>query len=242
MPSACTILFTSDLHDSLTEHAAERLAALARERPGTLLLDGGDAIRAGNLTARKSEPILARMAALGYQAMAMGNRESHPMRGFLETKLQDATFPVLAANIRSKRGPIPAQVKPYLILTTPSTRVAVIGLAPEITRPSSAWSLVTDYVFEDPVATARELTPRLHAEADLVVCLSHCPHRNNTAVAALPEVDLVLAGHTHRAEVLANEGSALLVYAGTQASHAARIELSSRADARAELIPLEHAP
>jgi 2',3'-cyclic-nucleotide 2'-phosphodiesterase (5'-nucleotidase family) len=242
MPAACTILFTSDLHDGLTEHAAERLAALMRERPGTLLLDGGDAIRAGNLTARKSEPILARMAALGYQAIAMGNRESHPMRGFLEMKLKDATFPVLAANIRSKRAPIPAQVKPYLILATPSARVAVIGLAPEITRPSSAWSLVTDYVFEDPVATARELAPRLHAEADLVVCLSHCPHRKNVALAALPEVDLVLGGHTHRAEIISAEGSALLVYAGTQASHVARIELSSRADAKAELIPLEHAP
>jgi 5'-nucleotidase len=239
MPSACTILFTSDLHDTLPDAAAKRLRALARARPGTLLLDGGDAVRAGNLTARKSEPILAQMAALGYRAMAMGNRESHPMRGLLEQKLREATFPVLAANIRPARKPLPQIIKSYLILPTPAGKVAIIGLAPEITKPSSGWSLVTDYVFEEPVATARELAPRLRAQADLVVCLSHNPHRTNAVIAALPEVDLVLAGHTHKAEVIAAVGSALLVYAGTQASHAARIELSSRADARAELISLE---
>lgn len=236
-----TIYYTSDLHGRLTAPKAGWLAARVRETPGALLLDGGDAIQAGNLTARRSEPILPLMAETGYQAMAMGNRESHPRRSWLERKLREATFPVLAANLRSRRGPAPEIVRPYVVLKSGEVRVAVMGLAPEITRPSSLWARVTDFVFDEPLATAAELAPRLRAEAELVVCMSHGPHRVNIALAARPEVDLVLAGHTHRAEVIHAPGSALLVYAGSYASHVARIELSSRGEVVATLLPWESA-
>jgi len=235
-----TIFHTADLHNRLTPAAARQLAALKRQHPGSLLLDAGDAVAAGNLTYRMmGEPILRVMASVGYDAMAMGNRESHPLRHALERKLRNATFPVLAANIRARRQALPEIIRPYLVLTGPGGRVAVIGLAPQITRPSSLWARVTDYVFDDPLATARELAGKLRTEADLVLCLSHCGDKIDKELAALPEVALVLGGHIHRARVVSEPGRALTVYPGHHGSHVAKTQIASRQDARSELIPLE---
>jgi 2',3'-cyclic-nucleotide 2'-phosphodiesterase (5'-nucleotidase family) len=213
--------------------------------------------------------------------MAMGNRESHPFRRALERKLRDASFPVLAANIRFRRGADPPSprlqgtgearrregesrksrfespehsripnlesrpfdgpetIRSHVLLSVPGARVGVIGFAPQMVRPSSLWARVTDYVFEDPMEIAPELAARLREDADLVVCLSHCREETNRELAALPEVDLVLAGHSHRAGVAAEPGCALIVYPGRYGSHVAKTELTSRTDARSELIPLE---
>ena len=51
------------------------------------------------------------MAEIGYAAMAMGNRESHPLAGAAQ-KLKDATFPVLSANLVAKRGRLPRRCSP----------------------------------------------------------------------------------------------------------------------------------
>ena len=237
---AITIFHTADLHNRLTGAAARQLATLKREHPGALLLDGGDAVGAGNLSYRMmGEPILRVMAEVGYDAMVMGNRESHPLKHGLERKLREASFPVLAANVRARRQPLPEVVRAFVVLSTPEGRVAVIGFAPQMTAPSSIWSRLTDYVFDDPTLIASELAQRLHTEADLVVCLSHCGEKIDRALAAMPEVDLVLAGHEHRASIVSEPGRALMVYAGHHGSHVARTEIAARAEARSTLIPLE---
>src|SRR5512138_3604661 len=107
MPSL-TILHTGDLHNHLTAAGADVLRRLKAESPNTLLLDSGDAVSAGNLGVTPGgEPILRLMSETGYDAMAMGNRESHPTLRVLERKLSDAAFPVLGANVMAKRQPLP---------------------------------------------------------------------------------------------------------------------------------------
>ncbi len=233
------IFHTSDLHNRLRPVAAERIAALKREHPGALLLDAGDAIAAGNLGfSPGGEPILRLMAEAGYDAMAMGNRESHPNRAVLNKKLRDASFPVLAANLSPRRPPLPPKVKPYVVFPGPP-RVAVIGLAPQITRPGSAWARVTSFTFGDPVEAVSEFAPQLRREADLVVCLSHSGFRIDRELAAIPEVDLVLGGHSHRDFVEQEPGRAMVVHPGRHGSHVSRTEITSRDRVKAELIRLE---
>jgi len=237
-----TIIFhTADLHNRLRPAAARQIAELKRAHPGSLLLDAGDAVAAGNLWFRlRGEPILRVMSELGYDAMAMGNRESHPAAAALVRKLRDAEFPVLAANVVAKRRPLPAMVRGHLILNgSTGTKVAVIGLAPQITRPDSAWARVTDYVFEEPVAVARELAAELRRKADLMVCLSHCGEEIDRALAALPQVDLVLGGHTHRNLVEQASGAAMIVHPGRYGSHLARTSITSREEVASALYPLE---
>jgi len=235
------ILHTSDFHNRLPPAAARQLADLKLRHPGCLLLDAGDAIRAGNLGVSASgEPILRQMAAIGYDAMALGNRESHLTYRLLFAKLRNASFPVLAANLRPRRDqPVPELVCSHAFFERPSGRVAVIGLAPQMIPPTSVWARVTDYVFDDPVTTAAVLAVRLRPEADLVICLSHCGARAQSELARLPGVDLVLGGHTHRALIEQRAGQALVVRPGHRASHNALTHLTCRADAHSELIALE---
>ena len=237
-----TIIFhTADLHNRLRPAAARQIAELRQSHPGSLLLDAGDAVAAGNLWFRLGgEPILRLMSEVGYDAMAMGNRESHPAAAALARKLRDADFPVLAANVVAKRRPLPEIVRDHVILSGPAgTTVAVIGLAPQITRPDSAWARVTDYVFGDPVAVARDLAVELQRKADLVVCLSHCGEGIDRELAALPQVDLVLGGHSHRNLVEQAPGAALIVHPGRHGSHLARTEIAARDDVASALYPLE---
>lgn len=237
--AALVILHTGDFHNRLSRAAAEKIAALKREYAGALLLDAGDAVAAGNLTYRiRGEPILRLMGEIGYHAMAMGNRESHPSRAVLIRKLRDAAFPVLAANLVSRRKPLPPKIQPYLIFAGPP-RVAVIGLAPQLTRARSIWAKVTDLVYEDPVHVAGQLAGKLKREADLVVCLSHSGLQVDRELAKIAEVDLVLGGHNHRQLVEQQPGQAMVVHPGRYGSHVSCTEIESRSRVRSELVALE---
>jgi 2',3'-cyclic-nucleotide 2'-phosphodiesterase (5'-nucleotidase family) len=237
------VFHTSDFHNRLYPAAARQLAELKRANPGALLFDSGDALRAGNLGfSPRGEPILRQMAETGYDAMAMGNRESHPNRLALARKLRDATFPILSANMRAKDGHLPPHVQPHVFFECGGVRLAVFGLARQITRPNSIWAAVTDFVWEEPVMTALHAARELRSRADLVICLSHCGHKTDRVLSEIPEVDLVLGGHSHQDFIERVPGRALMVEPGKFASHVSHTGIISRDDVWSELIPLEVGP
>src|SRR5439155_8969869 len=97
----------------LTAERAAVLACLRSEHPDSLLLDAGDAVSASNLGFRLGgEPILRRMNDLGYDAMTVGNRESHPRRELFSRKLEGARFPILCANLTARPG-VPVPTRPW---------------------------------------------------------------------------------------------------------------------------------
>jgi 2',3'-cyclic-nucleotide 2'-phosphodiesterase (5'-nucleotidase family) len=161
-------------------------------------LDAGDAISAGNLGCRfHGEPILQRMNDLGYDAMTVGNRESHPRRELFPRKLAGAHFPILGANLAARPGArLPTQ--PWIAVERAGVRVAVVGLSvPMFTR--GQWSqALCDYLYEDPVTIAASLARELRPHCDLLVALTHLGVRGDEALAsAVPEIDLVIGGHSH---------------------------------------------
>ncbi|MHB9129490.1 MAG: metallophosphoesterase [Armatimonadota bacterium] len=203
------ILHTNDLHNKLTPAKASFIAGLKRHfSPDVLLLDAGDAVGAGNLATRGKEPVLIMMAEAGYDAMAMGNRESHPTHPALLKKLKDARFPVLAANLRSKQDKRPPRVISEFIEFDFADEeneegeeflATVFGLAPQITPPESFWARMTDFVFDDPLKTGFGLAKKLRPESDLLIALTHIGYDNDVALCASPEIDLVIGGHSHQA-------------------------------------------
>lgn len=201
------ILHTNDLHNRLTPAKAAFIKGLRQHyAPDVLLLDAGDAVGAGNLGARGKEPILTLMWEAGYDAMAMGNRESHPTRTALWKKLKDARFPVLAANLRARQDrPTPRIVQEYVDFAIgdedeeDESVVTVIGLAPQITAPDSWWAKVTDYIFDDPLKTGPGLARKLHLESDLLIVLTHIGYERDVELCQSPDIDLVIGGHSHRA-------------------------------------------
>ena len=198
---------------------------IARARAGTetcLLLDNGDFIQGsplGDMVAAEGingiHPMIAAMNALGYDAATLGNHEFSHGLPFLTRALRDARFPVVSANIFEKPGPGPF-VPPFVLLTRHvridgqmhPLRIGIIGFAPpqlvKWDQPHVAGRIVT----EDIVTAATRTLPLLRAAgADLIIALSHSGLGDRTArpgmenasgaIAALPEVDVVVAGHTH---------------------------------------------
>jgi len=218
--------------------------------PNVLLLDAGDAVGAGNLGARGKEPIFPLMWAAGYDAMAMGNRESHPTQAALQKKLKDARVPVLAANLRAgKDCRAPRIVQEYIECALGEEEeepwvVAIIGLAPQITPPDSWWARMTDYIFDDPLKTGPGLARKLRPENDLLIVLSHLGYERDVILCESPDIDLVLGGHTHRAVMPPERhGHAYLAATESHATHIGHLTVefdvdSGITDIKGELISL----
>jgi 2',3'-cyclic-nucleotide 2'-phosphodiesterase (5'-nucleotidase family) len=163
-----------------------------------LLLDAGDAVSAGNLGYRVGgEPVLAAMSELGYDAMCIGNRETHPRREIFPRKVDRATFPLLCANARAKQdAPLPTQ--PFVILRRDETAVGVLGVTVAMFTKKQWSQPLCDYFFEPPIDAARVVAAQLRPQVDLLIALTHIGHSRDLELAsACPELDLVIGGHSH---------------------------------------------
>lgn len=171
---------------------------------------------------RRAHPVITAFNTLGYDAVTLGNHEFDYGLGFLSQALTEARFPVVSANVAMRLGNSPARdqtfVPPFAILRrqiidhsgqSHLIRVGVIGFAPpqieEWDRETPDGGVRT----RDILAAARAWLPRLRARgADIIVALAHTgigsldpEHRTEhaaTALAALPEIDAVVAGHSHQ--------------------------------------------
>lgn len=195
-----TILHTNDFHGKMPPLAQEIIAKEKALSPNPVLLDAGDAVSSGNIYYRPGgEPILAKMTELGYNAMAMGNREFHFLAAGLRSKVKLACFPVLSANLRDKAGEIGPTISPYAIIECAGVNIAVFGLCvPMITKKMRLASRVSPYWFEDPVQAASLLVPQLRGMADVVVALTHIGLKRDLELAgAVDGIDIIVGGHSH---------------------------------------------
>jgi 2',3'-cyclic-nucleotide 2'-phosphodiesterase (5'-nucleotidase family) len=200
------------------------LQTLRLEDPHLLLLDSGDTLQGTPLEYYHNrvdngplDPMMRVMNALHYDAMAVGNHDYNYGLQVQAKARREAAFPWLSANTY-KVGTNETAFAPYLIKEVNGVRVGVLGLTtPEI--PS--WETPANYAgleFRDPVAEAQKwvsiLKQREHVDV-IVVAMhmgleqdlstgetppSQLAHENyGLAIAeAVPGVDLILLGHTHR--------------------------------------------
>jgi 5'-nucleotidase len=223
------ILFTADMHNRLGPEVAERLRALKLEHQA-LLLDGGDAISATNVTVRAGrEPILPLMNRAGYDAMVMGNREYYFTGSGLRRKTAGADFPVLAANVDV--GPRPGPFRAGATFERGGLRLGVIGLARQMIRPGAGVERVIGPHFTDWLEAARRLCAELRPQVDLLIALSHLGREGNDRLTQeLAEIDLLLAGHEHPPAMSVDPaGLAQAVYAKAYVSEVCLIETDDTA-------------
>ncbi len=170
---------------------------------------------------RRAHPVITAFNTLGYDAVTLGNHEFNYGLRFLRSALSQAQFPVVSANIATKLGKSPSRdetfVPPFTILTRRVTdqegclhtlRIGVIGFAPPQIEVWDRDHLQGQIRMRDIIASAKAWLPRLRAlGADVIVALAHSGigaleaedgmENAATALAALPEVDAVIAGHCH---------------------------------------------
>ncbi len=231
-----------------------KIATLVRQIRGAennvLLLDSGDTIQGTPLAyyfARKDttkvNPTVAAMNAMGYEAMAVGNHEFNFGLEPLWKAKRESKFPWLAANIKQTYKTGVEHIAPYIIKNVGGVRVAIVGF---ITPGVPRWEIPANYAgyeFELIVDAAKRVIPEVRKKADLVVVLAHSglerdpqtgqsysdQMENENAVGALaeqvPEIDVILFGHSHRevAEKVIN--GVLLVQARNWAQSLARVDV-----------------
>lgn len=201
--------------------AATLIRRLRDEVPGTLTLDNGDFLQGTALSDAAADsagpnPVIAAMNATGFDAAALGNHEFNYGLPFLDRALSEAAFPALAANLTLAEPS--ARIAPWVILDrslplstggTATVRVGLIGLLPPQTVDWDRDHLADRATTADIVETALAEVPRLRtAGAQIVVALchsgigedAHSPGMENAAVplAAIPGIDALVLGHTHR--------------------------------------------
>ena len=244
--SGIVLLHTNDIHGHVTAWRGwegdlagesvggfDRLAEAVkteRERAGAdhvLLLDAGDAIgdtMLADLT--KGRAVLECMAALRYDAMALGNHEPDFTAAILRDYIADGKVPMLAANVRADGELI---ARPFLIKEVGGVKVGVLALAypntPFTTAQKNVESLAWD---EDSAAVARKFIPIMRAQgAQLIILLTHLGLGADVKLAeAVPGIDVIVGGHSHNRMQRAKQvGSTLIVQAGAHLSDLGLLEL-----------------
>ncbi len=231
-----------------------KIAMLVRqvrsEEKNVMLLDSGDTIQGTPLAyyyARKDtskpNPTIAAMNAMGYEAMALGNHEFNFGLDVLWKAKGEAKFPWLAANLRQTYKSGVEHFAPYIIKNVGGVRVAIVGF---VTPGVPRWEIPSNYKgyeFELIVDAAKRVIPEARKKADLVVVIAHSglerdpqtgetyadQMSNENAVGALaeqvPEIDVIMFGHSHRELPTKTINGVLLVQARNWGQSLARVDV-----------------
>jgi 5'-nucleotidase / UDP-sugar diphosphatase len=241
-----TVLFTNDFHGHVGSWLGwegalsgkrigglERVASVARQvrqevgSQNVLLLDAGDAI-ADTLIARetKGKALIRLMNEIGYAAMTIGNHEPDYGPDELCQRIDEASFPVLAANLTTE---ISAWLPhPYLICELGGVAAGILGLAYPNTPLTTASRNVRGLQFQDLFSAAAETIPQMKADgAQLIILLTHNGLGADLQLARQVEgIDLIVGGHSHnRTAAPLRAGRTLIVQAGAHGSDVGRLDL-----------------
>lgn len=242
-----TIFHTSDMHNKLTSDYAGQLRDLKASVPDSLMFDSGDAIWSGNVYWRPGgEPVMCLMNSVPYDAMCIGNREFHFLSPGINSKTCKADFPILSANLRAtkRRRRMPAE--PFIFVERDGIRIAIMGLSVPCVTERMLVKKVSDYYFEQPIAAAAEIVPKLKAESDLLIALTHIGINKDRELAEkVPGIDIILGGHTH---VITDEpekvGDTYIIHHGFYVHYAGKVTVDTTSGGikvTNELIPIAKA-
>lgn len=189
---------------------ATLINAIKKESEAALILDSGDILIGTHLSSFfRGEPDIKAMNLMGYQAMAAGNHEFDFGLDHFRRLKELARFPILCSNISSRAGDLPC--RPWIVLQAGSLSVGVISLLGDRNFPDTFNREVAKLLeFRHPIETARTLARTLKTNhgVDLVVAVTHQETDEDLALLAqVPEVDVIIGGHTEGFDGLLTVGS-----------------------------------
>ena len=195
--------------------------SLRRAAVMPVVVDGGDIIQgnplayvAARVDTTMTNPVIAAMNAIQYDAAAIGNHEFNFGLATLERAVREAEFPLLAANAYTTTGQ--RAFHPWAISTRHGVKIGIVGA----TNPGSmVWdrdNLAGKIVIRDIVPEVATAVREVRATgAAVVIVLVHSglnePSSYDTVAApvasenvaariahAVPGIDLIVYGHSHK--------------------------------------------
>ena len=216
--------------------------------PGTILVDSGDLLQGnpldyyyGVVEPADIHPVIRAMNLLGYDAAAVGNHEFNYGVPALERAIGAAEFPFLAANV-FVAGTDSTAFPAWTVVEREGLRVGILGLT---TPGSTIWDRANvegRLEFRDIVETARRAWPELERASDIQIAVVHSglgpgssydeaatgvPEENagRALAEALPGLEAMLLGHSHREIPAELIGNVLVTQAGRWADALAVVSI-----------------
>ena len=138
------------------------------------------------------------MNDLGYEVGTLGNHEFDFGQKILRARINDATFPIICANINSSRGELDS-IPPYYIIEKDGIKLGFIGLVQTETDqiPSTNPERLKDITFDHYLDKVEDYKP-LKRQCDVLIGLTHLGVDKDSILATqMPELDIIIGGHTH---------------------------------------------
>ena len=204
-----TILHSNDLHahllpDEQGNGGFARLAtAVRREKmncEACLYLNAGDIVQGTPVsTLFHGVPVYEIANLLGFDASTLGNHEFDYGWRRAQEFVKIAHFPVLSANVVDANGKS-FTGRPYLIKTVGGIRVGIIGeLLSDVVGTVVTAADVGPWKVLPVLDSVRKYAKELRDRTDLIVVLGHIHDKEEVEeiLKQIPEVSVVVAGHTH---------------------------------------------
>jgi 5'-nucleotidase/UDP-sugar diphosphatase len=184
---------------------AARLVTAVRERrealqgENTLFLNAGDNFQ-GSLfyTTYKGAAEAEFLNQMGVDAMTVGNHEFDDSDDALATFIDAVEFPVVSSNISaSAPSSLVDKIDPFVVLDVGGEKIGIVGAVPNDTADLSSPS--ENVTIEEDVAKITEAVQEVKAQGvDKIIALTHVGYpRDLEAIAKIPDVDVVVGGHSH---------------------------------------------
>jgi 2',3'-cyclic-nucleotide 2'-phosphodiesterase (5'-nucleotidase family) len=217
--------------------AATIVDSVRAANPGrVILLDAGDLLQgnplayvAARVTRDRTNPVIAAMNAMQYDAAAIGNHEYNYGVPYLDSAVRQARFPFLSANTYRIDPEGVHAYRPWIIIERAGVKIGIVGATTPGVTIWDAQNISGRLRFGDIVPAVREAVKEVRAAgADIVLVTVHSglnepatydtattgvPSENVAARVAseIPGIDLVLYGHSHKEMRGTNIGQTLLI-------------------------------
>ena len=254
------ILHTNDVHGAIDNYASVAAQKDAYEAAGAqvLLMDAGD-FSQGSTSVNVSEGATAveLMNMAGYDVATTGNHEFDFGYANLKTLMEQAEFPILAANAFTAEGEL-AMDEANTTFQLGDVTVGVFGLAtPETATKAHPAKLegVTFLAEDELFACAQEQVDELTAAGcDYIICLGHlgidAESTGNRSIDLLENVtgiDVFIDGHSHSTQSdIAEEtngtgmvGDTILTSTGTKLESVGVVDIAADGTIDASTISME---
>lgn len=254
------ILHTNDVHGAIDNYASVAALKDAYEAAGAqvLLMDAGDFIQGStSVNVSQGANAVELMNMAGYDVATTGNHEFDYGYANLKTLMEQAEFPILAANAFTAEGELAMDEANHTFQLGDVT-VGVFGLAtPETATKAHPAKLegVTFLAEDELFNCAQEQVDELTAEGcDYIICLGHlgidAESTGNRSIDLLENVtgiDVFIDGHSHSeqsdiAEVTDGTGmvgDTILTSTGTKLDNIGVVDIAADGTIDATTIPME---
>ncbi len=198
------VISTNDIHAEISKFP--NLATLVNscreaDTATVILVDAGDRWTGNpyvDMAPESGQPMIELMNKVGYDVVTLGNHEFDRGLELLNRRNSEAEFDIVCANIITGQSPL-AQPHAYVIKEYGGVRFGFVGFVTNFNNghPDGEDEIFVGTEFPDVFATAAALRP-IADSCDVLIGLSHLGYdMDPRLVEAMPEIDLLVGGHTH---------------------------------------------